>query len=121
MAPDRPIRFVASGIAATATHFLIAYVLIVRFALDPGPANACAFAVATCVSYLGNTYWTFRSRHSPRVLLRFILVVVSGSALSWLVGGAVALLGWAWWIGVAVIAISIPMFTWTAHRKWTYA
>ncbi len=117
----RIVRFILSGILATGTHSLSAYVLIIRLGWQPGPANACAFALATVVSYLGNTHWTFRAQHSKQLLFRFSVVVVGGCMVSWLIASTVASFGFAWWIGVAAIVMIVPAITWVAHKKWTYA
>ena len=55
----RAVRFAATGVGVTAVHASVAVVLIERFLADVVLANGFAFAVATTVSFLVNTLWSF--------------------------------------------------------------
>ncbi len=75
---QRGLRFAVTGVFVTALHALVA-VLFIHFISAPPPlANGVAFAVATVLSYVINTTWSFSARLHGRTLVRFLLVSVCG-------------------------------------------
>jgi putative flippase GtrA len=83
----RLVRFGAVGVSNTALT-LIAFTLLGRAGVDPGPASALAFALGAANGYLLNRTWTFGAPGDPATFARYIAVQVLGALLS---GGAVAL------------------------------
>lgn len=72
------VRFGVIGIAATAVHVTIVFLLIERANAQPILANLIAFAFAFVVSFSGQYYWTFRSkRRISSAVTRFFLVAFS--------------------------------------------
>lgn len=119
--PSRILRFICNGMVATAVHAAIVFILTQHYAIGVGIANAIAFLIATAVSYVSNTLWTFESRHTARIMFRYVAVTCVGSVASYLLASLCAALGMPWWGGVALIVMVMPVFTWKAHRLWTYA
>ncbi len=113
-------RFAFVGIAATLTHTAVAAGLIERFDLAPAPANGIAFCVATLVSYLLNTRWSFRQALGGRSLARFVVVALAGCALAGALSGAVDALGYDYGWGILAVVLLLPPLTFLAHYRWTY-
>jgi len=117
----RVYRFIISGIIATSVHALVVYILNQRYVVEAGVANVLAFLTATGISYISNTTWTFETVHSRQMLFRYMVVTGSGCFVTWVVATICAALGFAWWVAIVFIVMTIPALTWTAHKHWTYA
>lgn len=118
---SKELRFIVNGCLATGVHTLIVFYLAQIHGVDLGIANAMAFMTATGVSYIANTVWTFEARHTNSIFLRYLIVACIGSFFSYIIASLCAELGLKWWMSVAVIVATVPVFTWLAHNKWTYA
>jgi putative flippase GtrA len=113
-------RFALIGLGVTALHAVVATALIVLIAFGPVAANGCAFAVATMVSYMANTLWTFERRPQPRSFARFVLVSVVGFVLTLILAGAADALGFPFYIGLAAVVTVVPAASFAMHSLWTY-
>lgn len=117
----RIYRFIVNGIIATTVHALIVYILNQRYGLEAGIANVLAFLTATGISYISNTTWTFETVHSRQMLFRYVVVTSAGCFVTWVLATICATLGFAWWVAIVFVVMTIPALTWTAHKRWTYA
>lgn len=117
---QRGVRFAVTGLFVTALHALIAVLFINFVAPQPPLANGVAFAVATVVSYLINTTWSFSARLHGRTLLRFMVVSVCGFFLAMLVAWTAQMAGLHYLLGIGAVALIIPAFTFVLHNFWTY-
>ncbi|PWE44792.1 GtrA family protein [Pseudomonas prosekii] len=116
----RALRFAVTGLFVTALHAVVA-VLFINFLMPVPPlANGVAFAVATVVSYLINTTWSFSARLHGRTLLRFMLVSAGGFLLAMFVAWAAQIAGLNYLLGIGAVALTIPAFTFVLHNFWTY-
>ena len=81
----RLLRFIAVGLAATATDFTVFNIAIAPVNAPTRPyilvANTLAFATATCVGYTLNSRYTFRAAPDRRSLVRYVLVAIVGAAV----------------------------------------
>ena len=59
-------RFILTGLAATATHYLVLRAGVDGLGLDPVAATFPAFALAFLLGYTLNRNWTFRSNAQHR-------------------------------------------------------
>lgn len=116
----RGLRFAVTGLFVTALHAVVAVLFIHFVSPLPPLANGVAFAVATVVSYVINTTWSFSSRLHGRTLLRFLSVSVAGFFLAMLVAWAAQLAGLNYLLGIGAVALTIPAFTFVLHNFWTY-
>lgn len=117
---QRGLRFAVTGLFVNALHALVA-VLFINFVVPQPPlANGVAFAVATVVSYVINTTWSFSARLHGRTLLRFSLVSVCGFFLAMLVAWVAQMAGLHYLLGIVAVAVTIPAFTFVLHNFWTY-
>nr|WP_242489393.1 GtrA family protein [Pseudomonas sp. TH08] len=114
------MRFAVTGLFVTALHALIAIVFINFVSALPPLANGVAFAVATVVSYVINTTWSFSARLHGRTLMRFLLVSLGGFLLAMLVAWAAQVAGLHYLLGIGAVALTIPAFTFVLHNFWTY-
>jgi putative flippase GtrA len=117
---QRGVRFAVTGLFVTALHALVAILFINFISPLPPLANGVAFAVATLVSYVINTTWSFSARLHGRTLLRFLLVSVCGFWLAMFVAWAAQIAGFHYLLGIAAVALTIPVFTFLLHNFWTY-
>lgn len=117
----RAVRFICNGVMATCVHTLVVYLLIQFYAVNVGFANALAFLIATSISYVANTNWTFESKHSSQIMFRYVVVTCTGSFLAYMLASFCDAIGLPWWCGVVLIVAITPMLTWKAHKSWTYA
>ncbi len=117
---QRGVRFAVTGLFVTALHALVAILFINFISPLPPLANGVAFAVATLVSYVINTTWSFSARLHGRTLLRFLLVSVCGFWLAMFVAWAAQIAGFHYLLGIAAVALTIPAFTFVLHNFWTY-
>ena len=78
------------------------------------------FAVATLVSYLSHTLWTFESSLTRKRLARFLLVSLAGFVLTVVIAGAVDMLGFPFYAGIGAVVLIVPGATLTLHKLWTY-
>jgi putative flippase GtrA len=117
---QRGLRFAVTGLFVTALHALIAVLFINFVAPQPPLANGVAFAVATVVSYVINTTWSFSARLHGRTLLRFSLVSVGGFFLAMFVAWVAQMAGLHYLLGIVAVALTIPSFTFVLHNFWTY-
>lgn len=106
---------------ATCVHTLVVFFLVKIRGGELGIANAVAFLAATGFSYVANTLWTFETKHSRNTLLRYLVVACIGSFFSYLLATLCTFLGFMWWMSVVLIVAIMPLLTWVAHDKWTYA
>lgn len=84
------LRFIAVGVSALLTHWLVVILLVSAAGLPPLVANVFAFLVAFNVSYFGHRHLTFNAgeRSHRQTLPRFATVAASSflvnEALYWL-------------------------------------
>nr|WP_218583365.1 GtrA family protein [Pseudomonas atagonensis] len=117
---QRGLRFAVTGLFVTALHALVAVLFINLIADQPPLANGVAFAVATVVSYVINTTWSFSARLHGKTLMRFMLVSAGGFLLAMFVAWAAQIAGLHYLLGIAAVALTIPAFTFVLHNFWTY-
>lgn len=113
-------RFVLVGIGITALHAAVATLLVMVLRLHPAVANGVAFAVATLVSYLSHTLWTFESRPTRKRLARFLFVTLAGLVLTVIIAGVTDMLGFPFYAGIGAVVVVVPAATFTMHKRWTY-
>lgn len=116
----RALRFGLTGIGVTALHALIAVLFIEYVWPLPPLANGVAFGIATVVSYVVNTTWSFSGRLHGRTLVRFVTVSVVGFFLAMLVAWIAQVAGLDYRLGIVAVALTLPVFTFVLHNFWTY-
>ncbi|WER46719.1 GtrA family protein [Cupriavidus sp. WKF15] len=113
-------RFLAAGAGSTGVHVAVTATLVSAMGIAPVTANSVAFVCATGCSYLLNTLWSFSSRLHHRTLGRFAGVSLLGLGLTMGISWTAQVLGASYWTGIACVVVTVPAFTYLAHRSWTY-
>lgn len=116
----RLIRFCITGVVVTGIHAAIAATLIAGFGVAPYVANAIAFLVATTVSYVVNTQWSFSARLSQRTLRRYVVVAAFGCLLTVGVSGTAQMAGLDYRLGILLVILCVTPITFALHNWWTY-
>jgi putative flippase GtrA len=114
------LKFGATGICSTLIHILVATTLISGFDKATPIANGTAFIIATLFSYGVNTLWSFSNQISSRNALRFIIVSLVGLALTVLISLLADALNFHYMIGIAMVVMTVPVYSFLAHSLWTY-
>lgn len=116
------LRFASVGVGATLVHLAVAWLANRGVGFQPFLANACGFAAAFSLSYLGHFYWTFgRQAGHARHLPRFVIVAGAGYALTNLIVWAVTVHGgYPFEAALAVILVAVPSATWLLARIWAF-
>ncbi len=113
-------RFLITGIFVTAVHVVIAVILINKMTLNPPLANGAAFIFATVTSCIINTRWSFSSKLSHHVMIKFSIVSIIGLLVSVSVAWIAQELGVGYLFGIFFVAIISPAITFILHNFWTY-
>ena len=116
----RVYRFGLSGLLATGVHVATAAAFLTWVAPEPVIANGLAFTVATVVSYLANTLWSFSATLGARTGSRFLVVSGVGCLLSMLIAGVAARFGASPAAGIAFVVVLVPPLTFAMHHGYTY-
>ncbi len=113
-------RFSITGLFVTGLHVFVATYLITVPTWHPSIANGLAFVLATLVSYVMNTVWSFSAPLERRTLHRFVGVSVLGCMLAMAISGMSSHLGFDYRIGIGFVVVTIPPISFVLHSLWTY-
>jgi putative flippase GtrA len=117
--PRQIARFLASGVAASGTHYALYLALVAAGLLGPAPATVVGFCAGTLVSYALNSRYTFAVAGSRSTFARFWVVTLLGGALN--TGLVMVLAGHLHYAPAGVVAIvAAAAFNFTGHRLWTF-
>jgi putative flippase GtrA len=115
------LRFVATGLGATAVHALVALLLLRLAGVSYAGANLVASLTATLFSYLVNTLWSFEQRVSASNAWRFCTVALLGAGLAGVVAGTCESLGRGPAAAIVAVVAAVTPLTYLLHRSWTFA
>ncbi len=112
-----------SGVAASATHLIVALSTHRWLGLSPLVANTVAFCCALGVSYLGNAIVTFRVEPwRAHAFAKFAaLSIVSFGLNQAIVYALTVRAGWPFALSLAVVLLTVPPFTFVMARVWALA
>lgn len=114
------MRFIATGVAATCIHFVVAILAIELVRLSPPIANSLAFVAATIFSYLVNTYWSFQTESTLQNAVKYWLAACLGFCLAYGLSSLAEYLNWHYLVGIALVVCVVPLVNFLVHSKWTY-
>ncbi|MBD9634228.1 MULTISPECIES: GtrA family protein [Pseudomonadaceae] len=116
------LRFGIIGIAATALHIGVVWVLVGNTQLPALLANLIAFLCAFVLSFTGNYIWTFSAPGSPgKAMRRFFLISLSAFLANSTLLAAILASGWLSPRLAAVASASVvPGITFLASRLWGF-
>ena len=101
-------------------HFLIVIFIVEQWVLHPSAANAIAFVMATIFSNIANTYWSFETKVSRTVLLRFWSVALLGLSLAVLISSIADYFDLHYLLVILLVVSVTPIVSYTLHKNWTY-
>lgn len=117
------VRFGFVGLAATAIHTAMLLFLVEKTGVAPVLASIPAFLTALAISFLLNHHWTFMAEGTyGRYLSRYAIVSVAGLSLNIVIMyGAVSLLHLSYLLGLALVIVLVPAFSFIFQRYWTFS
>lgn len=116
----RALRFSLTGVFVTAVHVGVALWWLRWIYPLPAIANGVAFVMATLTGFMINTRWSFKSKPTARVLLRYVLVSLIGLMVSMGLSHLAYLYGLPDVWGIALVLMVMPMINFLCHHFWTY-
>ncbi len=116
-------RFASVGVMSTLLHVLTAMIAKTVFGIPPQGANLCGFFAAVSLSYFGHGRFTFDTDlqhrfHGPRFLGVSALGLAVSSGLTFLITD---IMGLAFAIAMAVVAVAVPASTFIMCKFWVFA
>ncbi|MDX1734088.1 MAG: GtrA family protein [Halioglobus sp.] len=116
------LRFGVVGVLNTLVHVCTTVLLVEGLEVHPVPASVAGFVLAVIVSFLLNTFWTFRQADElARRFLRFFVVSVSAMLLNTLIMYvAVEWLHWHYLLGLLVVLLVVPPYNFFLNLLWSY-
>jgi len=114
------IKYYLIGGIAVVLHFLIVIFIVEQWLLHPSAANAIAFVLATIFSNIANTYWSFETKVSRTIFLRFWSVALLGLCLAVLISSTAEYFGLHYLVGILLVVSVTPIVSYTLHKNWTY-
>ncbi|MBB1361927.1 GtrA family protein [Shewanella sp. SR44-4] len=116
------LRFIAIGVASTITHVFVALLSAKILGLDAVSVNFSGFIIATVISYVGHTRFTFEIKpkhhfHLPRFLVTALLGLVLSSLI---VSFSTHALEWSLTKAMFLVAIVTPVATFLMLKFWVF-
>lgn len=105
----RFIKFFIVGLLNTAVHFVLLSLLVSNYGMEPEISNVLAFAATNMISYVLNTYWTFKAKAALPHYVRFLASSLMGLFLSYAIMKVAILIGWNYQIGFAAQCVLMPL------------
>lgn len=118
------LSFIAVGVTALLTHWLVVALLVPLAGLHPLVANVIAFLVAFNVSYFGHRHLTFKAQErSHRQTLPRFATVASGSfllneAMYW---ALLSLTPLRYDIAMFIVLGTVAVLTYLLGKFWAFA
>ena len=121
--PRQGTRFAIVGLLTTATHVVIAIILIELVEWHPVPGNLVGFLASFVVAYLSNALWTFRaySELNWRSFSKYAGLAVFGLFYNASIMALVVnVLQQPYFWGLAAIILSWPLISFLGIRHWVF-
>ncbi len=109
------------GIFNTLIHLSVVTALVEFLRVFPVWANCLAFAVANVFSFWANSRWNYGTPLTGTRYKRFLVVSLAGLAITAACTAFAEIMGWHYLIGTALVFVTLPVLTFFAHQRWTWA
>jgi len=116
----RLMKFGVTGVGSTVIHIVVAMMFISILQTSTQLGNGVAFITATAFSYTVNTLWSFSNKINRRTAWRFIATSIVGLGLTMVISTIADNLGLHYIIGIGLVVICVPIYSFVAHSLWTY-
>lgn len=120
LAQRQVIVFALLGVINTALHSAVVVAAVESGLLPPVPANVLAFAVASTFSFFANCRFTFHSSPTWARYRTFLGVSMLSLGLTVSLSGFAELMHWHYLIGLAMVLLAGPVFTFILHKRVTF-
>lgn len=116
------LRFTFTGGLATLTYLLAFFILSKQLPYDPKIISLFAYGFGFCVSYIGQTFITFKQTGWNSVAFkRFMIVSILGAILSWFIIAITSdILHMNSIIGALITATLIPVISFIIMNFWVF-
>jgi putative flippase GtrA len=103
----------------------VAYVATMAVVVDLIGASAvagaiAAFLIGTVLSYAGNTWLSFGAAPNAGNAARFLVVVLVGLGLNWLMAWTMERMGFHHLAIALIILTTVPIINFVGHEFWTF-
>lgn len=115
------LKFGVIGGAATGIHVIVFLGLSELFKLNYVQSNFVAYVVATLLSFVGNSFWSFGCRPAGYRFVRYMCVALFGLALSMGVSWVCEAMLVNSFVTILWIVMLVTPTTFLLHRYWTFA
>ena len=115
-------KFALVGVLNTFVHAATTIALVELLQVHPVPSSVAGFLLAVSVSFVLNTFWTFRqSDNLQQRFLRFLVVSVTAMLLNTLIMYvAVSVFEFHYLLGLLAVLLIVPIYNFTLNLKWSY-
>ncbi len=115
----RLVRFGATGLLVTGLHVIIAFSMV-QEGIAVALANGFAFAIATSVSYVVNTLWSFSTLIGWKTAARFLVVTLICCAAAVGISGGIDALGGSLALSIGGTVLVVPPLSFLLQNFWAY-
>lgn len=115
------VKYSLVGVIGTALHTLTLYIGVEYLSLNPLLSSSLGFILSLLVSYLLNSAWTFDSGSNVRILVKYIIVCLSGFLLNLVL---IYLFSYVilhnYMYGQYIAIILVPLFNFALNKIWAF-
>ena len=117
------VKYGLVGLSATSIHAAMLFFLVEKWGVGPVLASVPAFLTALVVSFLINHHWTFVVKGGyGRYFSKYAAISVAGLILNIaIMYGTVSLMHQSYVVGLWVVIILVPLFSFLLQRYWTFS
>lgn len=113
--------FSVIGVINTLIHLLVVTGMVELSDASAVGANCLAFVIANVFSFWANSRWNYGTPMTGRRFKRFFAVSIAGLMVTAGISAVASAQGWHYLAGTALVFVTLPVLTFIAHQKWTWA
>ncbi len=118
---DQFIKFGAIGVANTLLHGLVFGCFVDGLGISVVMSHLVAFCFANFLSYLLNSFVTFKAPITLRLYARFFLASMLSLIMTLGLSALAQWCGLGHWQGFALIVLVIPIFSFVLMKCWAFS
>lgn len=108
------------GVINTLIHGGVVVASVERGLLSPVPANVLAFVAANTFSFFANCRFTFCALPTWGGYGKFVSVSLTSLVMTVLLSGFAEWMGWHYLLGLALVILLVPLFSFFLQKKFTF-
>ena len=114
-------KFGLVGLINTLIHAVILFAAVEVSKLHPVVGNFMAFLGANMVSFIMNSYWTFKTAPEVRRYGKFLTSSLLALGLTLGIAGIFEFLGFHYGLGFLCIILLVPALNYWMLKRWAFA